>query len=151
MSRTAHRLRPLHDITPPATAADDAKELTVKYVILIHSNPEPWGHPTSAFTAEGRAASQQQRAESDKAFDDFLAEISASGELVTAEALGDPTTSTIYRNAGGVVATDGPYAESKEHLAGFFLIDCETRERADEIARHFAGPGDTIELRPAWQ
>ena len=32
--------------------------------------------------------------------------------------------------------TDGPYAESKEQLAGFFLIDCESRERAEEIAAH---------------
>ena len=45
--------------------------------------------------------------------------------------------------------TDGPYAESKEQLAGFFMIDCETRERAEEIAAHFAQPGGTVELRPA--
>jgi hypothetical protein len=46
------------------------------------------------------------------------------------------------------VATDGPYAETKEQLAGFFLIDCETRERAEELATRFASPGDTVELRP---
>ena len=45
-------------------------------------------------------------------------------------------------------ATEGPYAESKEHLAGFFVIDCATRERADEIAAYFAQPGGTVELRP---
>jgi hypothetical protein len=38
--------------------------------------------------------------------------------------------------------------ESKEHLAGFFLIDVESAERADEIARAFSGPGETVELRP---
>ena len=47
------------------------------------------------------------------------------------------------------VLTDGPYAETKEQLAGFFLIDCETRERAEQIAARFACPGDVIELRPA--
>ena len=31
----------------------------MKYVILIHSNPEPWGHPTDQLTAEGRALSQE--------------------------------------------------------------------------------------------
>ncbi len=41
------------------------------------------------------------------------------------------------------------YSESKEHLAGFFLIDVENAERAHEIAAQFAGPGETIELRPA--
>ena len=49
----------------------------------------------------------------------------------------------------GPLATDGPYAESKEHLAGFFVISCATRERAEEVAAQFAGPGDTVELRPA--
>ena len=51
--------------------------------------------------------------------------------------------------SGKVVMTDGPYAETKEQLAGFFLIDCATRERAEEIAAHFAQPGGTIELRPS--
>ncbi|MDP3967253.1 MAG: YciI family protein, partial [Nocardioides sp.] len=44
--------------------------------------------------------------------------------------------------------TDGPYSESKEHLAGFFLIDVESHERAEEIAASFSGPGETVELRP---
>jgi len=46
------------------------------------------------------------------------------------------------------VNTDGPYAESKEQLAGFFVLDCATRARAEELAAKFAGPGDVIELRP---
>ena len=49
----------------------------------------------------------------------------------------------------GHLATDGPFAEAKEQLAGFFLIDCETRQRAEEIAAQFAQPGGTVELRPA--
>jgi len=64
------------------------------------------------------------------------------------EALGDPATSRLYRYSGRPVVTDGPYSESKEHLAGFFLIDVDTPERADAVARTFAGPGETIELRP---
>ena len=50
---------------------------------------------------------------------------------------------------GRTVVTDGPYAETKEHLAGFFLVDVESRARAEEIAAIFAHPGDIIELRPA--
>jgi hypothetical protein len=122
----------------------------VKYVILIHSNPDPWGHPTSHFTPEGRAVSQEQHTEMDRQFDALLNEISASGEFVTAEALADPASATVYTwRADGHLATDGPYAEAKEQLAGFFLIDCQTRERAEEIAAQFAGPGSTVELRPA--
>ncbi|WP_202868725.1 YciI family protein [Kribbella antibiotica] len=37
--------------------------------------------------------------------------------------------------------------EAKEHLAGFFVIDVASQERAEAIAEQFAGPGDTIELR----
>ena len=122
----------------------------MKYVILIHSNPDPWAHPTIDHTPEGRALPAEQRAEMDRQFDAVLAELQESGEWVTAEALAAPSSSTLYRwGPGGVLATDGPYAESKEHLAGFFLIDCATRQRAEEVAAQFAGPGDTVELRPA--
>jgi hypothetical protein len=122
----------------------------MKYVILIHANPDPWGHPTSIYTPEGRAVSPEQHQEMDRQFDALLTEISASGELVTAEALADPASATLYRwTAEGHLATEGPYAEAKEHLAGFFLIDCASRERAEEIAAQFAGPGSAAELRPA--
>jgi len=123
----------------------------MKYVILIHSNPQPWGHPTSAFTDEGRAVAATQHAAMDTAFEVLLAELSAAGEFVTAEALDAPSTSSFYGwTPAGHVVTDGPYAESKEQLAGFFVVDCATRARADEVAAQFAGPGSTVELRPAW-
>jgi len=119
-------------------------------VILIHANPDPWGHPTSQYTAEGRAMSAEYHADADRQFDALLAEISASGEFVMAEALGAPASSTIYGwTPEGPLATEGPYAEAKEQLAGFFLVDCATRHRAEEIAAQFAGPGASIELRPA--
>ena len=121
----------------------------MKYVILIHSNPEPWGHPTSACTAEGRALPRERHEEMDREFDALLRELSATGELVSAEALGDPASSTIHTwTPGGHLATDGPYAEAKEQLAGFFIVDCPTRERAEEVAAQFAGPGSAAELRP---
>lgn len=122
----------------------------MKYVILIHSNPQPWGHPTQRYTAAGRALSPERHEEMDKAFDALMREIKDSGEFVTAEALAEPGAATLYTwTAHGHLASDGPYVEAKEHLAGFFLIDCETRERAEEIAAKFAQPGGTVELRPA--
>ena len=122
----------------------------MRYVILIHSNPQPWGHPTQLLTDEGRALPAEEHARMDRDFDALMQEISASGELITAEALADPVTSTLYRwNPPENLATDGPYAETKEQLAGFFLIDCRTRERAEQIAAHFVQPGGTVELRPA--
>ncbi len=121
----------------------------MKYVILIHSNPQPWGHPTGDYVAENLALPAEQRAAMNADFEGLLTEISERGELVAAEALGDPASSTLYRwETGKPLATDGPYPEAKEHLAGFFLVDVETPERAQELARRFSGPGETIELRP---
>jgi hypothetical protein len=123
----------------------------MKYVILIHSNPQPWGHPTGNFVPEALARPQEERDAGGAAFDAMLGALSASGELKGGEALGDPASARLYRWAeSGTVATDGPYAESKEHLAGFFLLDVASRERAEELAGYFAGPGDTVELRPAY-
>ena len=121
----------------------------MKYVILIHSNPQPWGHPTGDFVPEHQALPAEQRDQLTTAFEDLLKEMFERGELLGGEALGDPATSRLYRwQTGQPLATDGPYSESKEHLAGFFLIDVESVERAHEIATTFTGPGETIELRP---
>ncbi len=121
----------------------------MKYVILIYANPNPWGHPTSRFTAQGRALPAEQHEEMDRQFEALLTEISASGEFVTAEALADPISATLYGwSPEGHLATDGPYPEAKEQLAGFFIVDCNSRERAEEIASQFAQPGGVVELRP---
>lgn len=121
----------------------------MKYVVLIHSNPQPWGHPTGDFVAENRALPQEERAQMDADFDALLEEMSKAGELVSCEPLGDPATASLYRREGGrTKATDGPYAETTEHLAGFFLIDVADRDRAEAIAVRFSGPGETVELRP---
>jgi hypothetical protein len=122
----------------------------VKFVIMIHSHPEPWGHPTSDYLAEFQALPQEQRAQLNAEFEAVLAELQERGELVGGEALADPAGATLFRwSAGKVVATDGPYAESKEHFAGFFLIDVADRERAEQVAARFAGPAETVELRAA--
>lgn len=123
----------------------------MKYVILIHSNPQPWGHPTGAYLPEFQALSADERERIDREFEALLTELHESGELVMGEALGDPASALLYRvgDDGSPFATDGPYSESKEHLAGFFLIDVASQERAEEIVVRFAGPGETVELRPA--
>jgi hypothetical protein len=121
----------------------------MKYVILIHSNPQPWGHPTGDFVAENQALPQAERDRLNAEFERVLTKLHENGELITGEALGDPATARLYRWADGApLATDGPYSEAKEHLAGFFLIDVESQERAEQIVTSFAGPGETVELRP---
>ena len=123
----------------------------MKYVILIHSNPQPWGHPTSDFLAEHQSMSREERDRSNQDFEKTLTAMQESGELLGGEALGDPRQTRLFRRPQGeVVATDGPYSESKEHFAGFFQIDVASQERAEEIAAKFSGPGETVELRPVW-
>jgi hypothetical protein len=99
----------------------------VKYLILIYSNP--------ASRAIWEGFSDDQRAEGYRWYAAFEQELAASGELLVAEALDDPSLTTGVAVRGGqVVTSDGPFAEAKEQLAGFFLLDCERLERAVEVA-----------------
>ncbi|ATG53357.1 hypothetical protein CFK41_00125 [Brachybacterium ginsengisoli] len=121
----------------------------MKYVILIHSNPQPWGHPTPDYLPEHQALPAEEREAGNRAFDEGFAEVIDRGELVHAEALASPTASRLFRWKGDQkIVVDGPYAEGREHLAGFFLVDTETQERAEEIAALFGARGETVELRP---
>ena len=121
----------------------------MKYVILIHSNPQPWGHPTADFLPEHQGLPAAERERLNREFEAGFAEVMERGELVHAEPLASPTSSRLFRwRDGQRVGTDGPYAEGKEHFAGFFLVDVASHERAEQIAALFAGPGETIELRP---
>jgi hypothetical protein len=120
----------------------------MKYVLMIHSNPQPWGHPTSDYLAEFQDLSPEQRQALNDDFESMLTELQANGELVGGEALGDASAARLFRwRDGQPFDTDGPYSETREHLAGFFLIDVADQARAEEIAVKFAGPGETVELR----
>jgi hypothetical protein len=111
----------------------------MKYMLLIYNNQATY-----------QSWTDEQRSEMFGDVDVLMKELTESGELVGGEALVDASNAVIVRVRDGVqTATDGPYAEAKEQLAGFFLIDTATRARAEEIAAQFAGPGSTVELRPA--
>ena len=121
----------------------------MKYVILIHSNPQPWGHPTGDYIEEFQALAPEQQQALTADFEAMLGELHANGELVGGEALGDPASARVYRwRDGKPFDTDGPYSETREHLAGFFLIDVADQARAEAIVAKFASPGETVELRP---
>ena len=66
---------------------------------------------------------------------DFGNELSNAGELVASEGLVDPTQAktVVYEN-GMAVPTDGPFAESKESLAGYWIVDVESEARVLELA-----------------
>lgn len=124
----------------------------MKYVLLIHSNPITWGHPSFLYTEEGQRLPAKARDALAAQLDKLLTELSESGELVVAQPLEPPARTKVVRVRKGVRATtDGPYSEAKEQLAGVFVIDVATPERAEEIAARIpeAEYGSGIELRPA--
>lgn len=68
------------------------------------------------------------------------ADLEASGELLAAEGLDDPSQSwTVRPDGDATITTDGPFAESKEVLAGFWIVDVADRARAEEIAAKVVG------------
>jgi hypothetical protein len=114
----------------------------VKYVILIHSNPasrEIWEKLPADQRAEGLAA-----------YAELTEELVASGELIVSEALADPSlTKRVSVREGRTVTSDGPFAEAKELLAGFYLVECESMERALEIAARVPEADlGLVEVRP---
>lgn len=122
----------------------------MKYMLLIHSNPVTWGHPSFLHTEEGRKLPKSAREMLSDQLEKLLAELTERGELVAAEPLAAPRQTKVVRVREGVRATtDGPYSEAKEQLAGVFIVDVDTPERAEEIAaripeaRFYA-----VELRP---
>jgi hypothetical protein len=114
----------------------------MKYLILIYHNPgtrQIWESLTDEQRAEGLAA---YRALND--------ELAARGELIATEALADPSLAKrVTVRDGQTVTSDGPFAETKEQLAGFFLVDCEDIDRAVAIAAQIPeAPVAQIEVRP---
>ena len=114
----------------------------MKYLIQIYSNPESramWDSFTPEQQAEGYAYYQA-----------ISEERVSSGEYVAAEALADASLAKrVTQTDGSAVASDGPFAETKELLAGFYLVDCETEARAVEIAARFPeAEFGLIEVRP---
>jgi hypothetical protein len=113
----------------------------MKYILLAYTNQADWDsvdYSSPEFAAMCRF------------YEDLGRELAESGEAVLTEGLGDPSfTKTIRRENGVPVASDGPYAEAKEVLASFSIIDCASHDRAMAIAaRVVAAVGDTVEVRP---
>ena len=114
----------------------------MKYMILIHTNP--------AMREFWDSLSDDERAQGFEIHNAFREEIDAAGELVAAEALADASlTKRITVRDGRTLASDGPFGEAKELLAGFYLVDCDTVDRAVELAGRLPeAEYGTVEVRP---
>jgi hypothetical protein len=113
----------------------------VKYLLVLHLNPEVMD-----------ALSEEEKQAVFSGHEKFMAVVKESGEMRGTVALAEPAKSAVVRVRDGAPAvTDGPYLESKEFLAGYYLLECESQDRAYELAAMIpdAGlDGMGVEVRP---
>jgi hypothetical protein len=83
----------------------------------------------------------------------FTEELQAAGKMVHGERLRpDGDASRVRLKAGQRQVMDGPFAETKEALGGFYLIECDTKQEAVEWAKKIPlHEGSFVEVRPIWQ
>jgi hypothetical protein len=99
---------------------------TVKYMILAYGSQQEFD--ALATSAEELSAIGEFLAK-------FTGELAASGELVDTQGLAEPVLARrVQLRDGAQVVTDGPFAETEEVLAGYWIVDCVSFDRATEIA-----------------
>ncbi|GAA3466198.1 YciI family protein [Nonomuraea roseola] len=113
----------------------------MKFLLIMHNNPQIWD-----------ALTEEERNEVMRGHGAFMETVKKSGEMISTVALADPSQSAVVKVRGGVPAvTDGPYLEAKEYLGGYYLVECDSRERALELAALIPDAGVAglgIEVRP---
>src|SRR5262245_6125631 len=117
----------------PHASAENREDSTMKFMLMMNA-------PNCGSDKGGEWQVMRWPPEDLKAHIGFMKRFAAglqrSGELVAAEGLASPGEARIVRaqKSGKPEVTDGPFAESKEFLAGYWIVDVETKERAYEIA-----------------
>lgn len=96
----------------------------MKYMLLIYEDQAPYA-----------AASQEEQGALFQRYMEFTDDIRKSGKMLSGDALQPTFTATTVKIKDGKrVSTDGPYAESKEQLGGFYIVDVKDIEEATAIA-----------------
>ena len=113
----------------------------MKYILLIYTDEKHW---TTASQAEQAAMMTEYRA--------FTDSIKAAGSYLGGEPLAPVGTATTVRVRNGrLQTTDGPFAETREQLGGFYLIDAKNLDEAIAAAGRIPGARvGSIEVRPIW-
>jgi hypothetical protein len=111
----------------------------MRYMLLIYGDESGWGNLSEA----------DQQAEMGKWYQ-YTEELRSSGASPHGEALQPTATATCVRdNDGEPLVTDGPFAETKEQLAGYYLLEVADLDEAIKWAHKCpAATAGTIELRP---
>src|SRR6478672_5686081 len=125
---------------PPGRAARRRpKEDRMKYLLMIYSDER-------AFEAMG----EEERHEIYAAYDELMKDLAAKGHMLGGDELAPTSTATTVQVRGGErLVTDGPFAETKEQLGGYFLIDVDDLDAAIDIAARIPSvQSGSIEVRP---
>jgi hypothetical protein len=111
----------------------------MKYILLIYHEEQAWG-----------TLSEQERQKIYADYRQFTQEIIASGNHLGGSELHPVSTATSVRvREGKKLATDGPFAETKEQLGGFYLIEANDLDEAIGIAARIPSASvGTVEVRP---
>lgn len=117
----------------------------MRYMLLVKTAPsawEGWERPVDGFERTVEFMGK------------LNAELTETGELVDAAGLADPTLARTLRRQDDLVAiTDGPSADGSDVIGGYWVLDCDSFDRASEIATRVVGfdgvnSPDAIEVRP---
>jgi hypothetical protein len=113
----------------------------MRYLLLIYSEP-----PATEPPAEQRQAMMDE-------YGAYTGWLQRTGKLLAGEALEPVTTATTVQvRDGRTITTDGPFAETKEHLGGFYLIEARDLDEAIDAAGRMPGARTgKIEVRPIWE
>ncbi|TCM38572.1 YciI family protein [Kribbella sp. VKM Ac-2568] len=96
----------------------------MRYLLILQVN-----------TAVLARLTEEQRKAVHAGHQEFQRVASEAGEMISTQALADPSTSTILRSRGGVPAvSNGPFRAADEFMGGYYLIDVDSKERAIELA-----------------
>ena len=111
----------------------------MQYMLLIYGDDSSW-----------ETLSPQQQREIGAAYFAFTEELRAAGKMVAGDALQPTSTATSVRVRNGeTLTTDGPFAETKEVLGGYYAIEADSIDEALEWAAKLPGSSyGTVEVRP---
>jgi len=116
-----------------------------QYMLSVHTGADGGAQPAEPMTPEQMQHSGQQILALEE-------EMKAAGAWLFSGRLTEPDVATVVRvSAGDVLTTDGPFAESKEHLGGFYIVEADDLDAALGWATKTAAIiGMPIEVRPFW-
>ncbi|WP_028938269.1 YciI family protein [Pseudonocardia spinosispora] len=111
----------------------------MKYLIMVYGSQRDYDSMNGRSVDGSPVWTQTEVAALHEFMGTFTKELEASGELVDGQGLTDPVHARrIQLRDGAPVVTDGPYPETEEVLAGFWMVDCVSFDRATELAAKVA-------------